>query len=30
MVNEVLCKVLAHNRFVLNQEECGWGLEAIF
>ena len=30
MVNEVLCKVLAHNIFVLNQEECEFGIEAMF
>ena len=30
MVNEVLCKVLAHNLCVLNQEECELGIEAMF
>ena len=30
MVNEVLCKVLAHNLCVLNQEECELGTEAMF
>ncbi len=30
MVNEVLCKVVAHNLCVLNQEECELGIEAMF
>lgn len=30
MVNEVLCKALAHNLCVLNQEECELGIEAMF
>ncbi|CAN5156961.1 hypothetical protein BH11PLA2_BH11PLA2_42340 [soil metagenome] len=30
MVNEVLCKILAHNLCVLNQEECELGIETMF
>ena len=30
MVNEVLCKVLAHNLCVLNHEECELGISAVF
>ena len=30
MVNEVLCKFLAHNLCVLNQEECELGIETMF
>jgi hypothetical protein len=30
MVKEALCKVLAHNLCVLNQEECELGPEATF
>jgi hypothetical protein len=30
MVNEVLCKILAHNICVLIQEQCERGIEPIF
>lgn len=30
MVNEVLCKFLAHNLCVLNHEECELGIDAMF
>lgn len=30
MVNEVLCKILAHNLCVLNHEECELGIETMF
>ena len=30
MVNEVLCKILAHNICVLIQEQCELGIEPIF
>jgi hypothetical protein len=30
MVNEVLCKVLAHNICVLIQEQCELGVEPVF